>query len=98
MEVGPSRYWFIFISVVLHKLAHNALVWLLWYGGLGACDSPQLRGIGGNYIEKANFWGIACAEFELAPMRLMETGIQKENQIFVIGESQFPILLVATEY
>lgn len=97
MEVGPSRYWFMFISVVLHELAHSALVWY----GLGACDSPQLGGIereGGNYIEKAIFGGIACAEFELAPMRLMEIGIQKENQFFVIGESQFPILLVATEY
>ena len=53
MEVGPSRYWFMFISVVLHELAHSALVWY----GLGACDSPQLGGIereGGNYIEKGD--------------------------------------------
>ena len=75
MEVGPSRYWFMFISVVLHELAHSALV---WYGRLGACDSPQLGGIGGNYIEKAIFGGIACAEFELTPMRLMEIGIKKK--------------------
>jgi hypothetical protein len=52
MMVGPSKLWFMFISVFLHELGRSSLVWY----GMGAYDSPQLGSIereSGNYIEKA---------------------------------------------
>jgi hypothetical protein len=95
MAVGPSRLWFMFITVFLRELGHSSLVWY----GMGACDSPQLGGIereGGEHIEKAFLGGITCAEFELDPMRIVEIGIKKDELFYPIGESQFP--MPATQY
>jgi hypothetical protein len=95
MAVGPSRLWFMFITVFLHELGHSSLVWY----SMGACDSPQLRDIereGGEYIERAFLGGITCAEFKLEPMRLVEIGIKKDELFYPIGESQFP--MPATQY
>lgn len=91
MAVGPSRLWLMFIAVFLHELGHSSLVWY----GMGVCDSPQLGNIereGGDFIEKAFFGGITCAEFELESMRLMEIGIQENGCFYPIGKSQFSML------
>lgn len=83
MAVGPSRLWFMFIAVFLHELGHSALVWY----GKGACDSPQLGTIereSGNYVEKAFFGAITCAEFEFEPMRLVEIGVMRDELFYPI--------------
>lgn len=80
---------FMFMSVVLHEIGHSIII---WYGG-GACDSPQLGGIGGeagNFIEKRFWGGISAAEFPAGEegniLRLEDIGLMKNGNFFPVGE------------
>jgi len=89
--IGSARLWFMFIAVFLHQLAHSAVVWY----GMGACYSLQLGSIdreAGFYVEKAILGGVAFAEFELEPMRLMEIGVKKDGLYYMIDDKLGTIL------
>jgi hypothetical protein len=76
-----------FVAVFLHELSHSALVWY----GRGACNSPQMGGIGGevgDYMERAFFGGTSCAEFRLDPKRLEAIGLVIDGVFYLLGMSQ----------
>jgi hypothetical protein len=80
-----------FIAVFLHELGHNSLRWY----GKEACDGPELgprEKEAGEYIEKAFFGGTSCAEFNLDPMHLVQTGITKDGVFYPIRESHILML------
>ncbi|THH20064.1 hypothetical protein EW146_g1231 [Bondarzewia mesenterica] len=81
-----SRLVFVFMAVLLHEVAHSAL---LWYSR-GACNSPQLGGIDGEagcFIEKRLWGGISGAEFEDSTERLVHVGITKDEKFLFIDKA-----------
>ncbi|THH03105.1 hypothetical protein EW146_g10507 [Bondarzewia mesenterica] len=81
-----SRLVFVFMAVLLHEVAHSAL---LWYSR-GACNSPQLGGIdeeAGCFIEKRLWGGISGAEFEDSTEHLVHVGITKDEKFLFIDKA-----------
>ncbi|THH08078.1 hypothetical protein EW146_g9110 [Bondarzewia mesenterica] len=89
-EMGDQAFWsrltFIYVAVLLHEVAHSAL---LWYSR-GACDSLQLGGINreaGYFIEKRLWGGIVGVEVENSTMHLMDVGITSDGTFLFIDQA-----------